>query len=95
MANNRIRNIGPVGMEWLRGIGIHSLEDLALVGSVQAYLQLKAARPGVSILALYAMEAALWNLHWNALPPELKDSLHEQVGYSPKKNKKIRLESPD
>ena len=58
-----------------------------MAGAVEAFKQLKARHSNVSILALYAMEAALWGLHWNKLPPELKDSLHEQVGYVPQARK--------
>ena len=80
----KIRNIGPVGMEWLASIGVAGLDDIAAEGSVNVYLRLKAAVPNVNILALYALEAALWDLHWNELPPELKQSLREQVGWKPK-----------
>lgn len=80
---DRIKNMGPKGMDWLRSVGIQAREDLERVGSVEAYRRLKESVPGVNILALYAMEAALWDLHWNELPPHIKTSLHEQVGYTP------------
>lgn len=79
----KIKNIGPKSMQWLKSIGIESREDLERMGSVEAYRRLRETIPGVTILALYAMEAALWDLHWNDLPPEIKSSLHEQVGYEP------------
>ncbi|MCG7211671.1 TfoX/Sxy family protein [Paenibacillus mucilaginosus] len=79
----RIKNMGPKGSQWLESIGIKTREDLERVGSVEAYKRLKESIPGVSILALYAMEAALWDLHWNALPEEIKASLQEQVGHTP------------
>lgn len=87
MDNNKIKNMGPKSMQWLKSIGIHSKGDLAEIGSVEAYNRLKAAIPGVSIVNLYALEAALWDLHWNDLPPEIKSSLHEQVGYKPSMRK--------
>jgi DNA transformation protein len=82
-AERKIKNIGPKGMQWLKSIGIESHEDLERMGSVEAYRKLKETIPGVNILMLYAMEAALWDLHWNDLPPEIKSSLHDQVGYVP------------
>ncbi|WP_426452795.1 TfoX/Sxy family protein [Paenibacillus sp. S-38] len=81
--SGRIKNMGPKGRQWLESKGIMTREDLERIGSVEAYKRLKASIPGVSILALYAMEAALWDLHWNALPEEIKASLQEQVGYTP------------
>lgn len=82
-----LKNIGKVSEYWLNSIGIRSADDLARVGSVEAYKRLKSMYPQVNILALYAMEAALWDLHWNDLPEHLKQSLHEQVGYEPKKRR--------
>lgn len=82
--SGKIRNIGPTGERWLAEIGIRTLDDLEKMGSVAAYLKLKESRTGVTILALYSLEAALWDLHWNDLPGEIKDKLHAEVGYVPK-----------
>lgn len=80
---SKIRNVGPVSDLWLSEIGIRTIDDLERIGSVEAYRLIREIRPGASIILLYALEAALWDLHWNDLPPELKDRLHEQVGYRP------------
>ncbi|HZG56244.1 TfoX/Sxy family protein [Paenibacillus sp.] len=80
----RIRNMGDVGARWLASVGITTLEELAAVGSVEAYWRIREKHDGVNIVALYAMEGALLDMHWNELPPEVKDALHEQVGYRPK-----------
>lgn len=79
-----IRNIGAVGERWLADIGVTTLRELAAMGSVEAYRRLKDKDPKVNIIALYALEGALLDMHWNELPPEAKESLHEEVGYRPK-----------
>lgn len=89
-AGGKIKNIGPKSQTWLRSIGIESYEDLAGKGSVQTYLTLKETIPEITIVMLYALEAALWDLHWNDLPPEIKSSLHEQVGYVPPRRRQRR-----
>lgn len=58
------------------------------MGSVEAYRQLKLIVPGLSIVMLYALEGALWDLHWNELPRHMKEELHQQAGYTPKKKHK-------
>ncbi|HZG79073.1 MAG TPA: TfoX/Sxy family protein [Paenibacillus sp.] len=79
-----IRNIGAVGRRWLEHIGVTTLRELAAIGSVEAYRRLKDMDPKVNIVALYALEGALLDMHWNELPPEVKEALHEAVGYRPK-----------
>jgi len=81
---DRIRNLGDVGARWLASVGITTLEELAAVGSVEAFRRIREKHAGANIIALYALEGALLDMHWNELPPEVKDALHEQVGYRPK-----------
>lgn len=70
-----LKNIGPVSMEWLRAVGITSREDLERIGSVEAYRQIKAHGFNGSLNLLYALEAALQNIHWTALSPQTKAKL--------------------
>lgn len=75
-----IKNMGPKSRVWLHEIGIDTLEDLEAVGAVEAYRRLKAARPTeVSLNALWGLQGALLNIHWNALPPDMKADLKAQV----------------
>jgi DNA transformation protein and related proteins len=77
---NRLKNLGPKSRVWLEAIGITSLEQIEQVGVVEVYLRLKAQFPQqVSLNMLYALQAALLNIHWNALPPEMKTELRAQV----------------
>ncbi len=70
-----MKNIGPVSLEWLRAVGITSHEDLARLGSVEAYRMVKAHGFNASLNLLYALEAALQDIHWTALSPQIKAKL--------------------
>ena len=71
-----IRNIGPKTRSWLHEVGIHTLADLEDLGAVEAYKRLKVAFPDkVSLNALYGLQGAILNIHWNALPPDMKAEL--------------------
>lgn len=72
----QLKNIGPKTEALLREIGIHGYEDLEREGSVEAYKKLKERYPdNINLNALYAMEAALWGIHWLELPLEVKQQL--------------------
>jgi len=75
-----IKNIGPKTSAWLHEIGIHTFEEIEALGAVEVYKRLKAAFPHkVSLNALYGLQAAILNIHWNALPPDVKEDLKAQV----------------
>lgn len=70
-----LKNIGPVSMEWLRAVGINSREDLEQIGSVEAYQRVRAHGFNGSLNLLYALEAALQDIHWTALSSQTKATL--------------------
>jgi DNA transformation protein and related proteins len=75
-----IKNIGPKTTAWLHEVGIHTLEEIEALGAVEVYKRLKAAFPHkVSLNALYGLQAAILNIHWNDLPPDMKADLRAQV----------------
>jgi DNA transformation protein len=75
-----LRNIGPKTSERLAAVGITDEEQLNALGSVEAYRRLKEAFPrDVSLVALYALEAALLDCHWNDLPPGVKERLQHEA----------------
>ena len=75
-----IKNMGPKSRVWLHEIGIDTLEDLEAIGAVEAYRQLKTSRPTeVTLNMLWGLQGALLNIHWNALPPDMKADLKAQV----------------
>jgi DNA transformation protein and related proteins len=81
-----MKNMGPKSTEWLSSVGIHSLDDVAAIGVVESYLRVKAAYPDkVSLNLLYGLQAALLDLPWNELPPDIKAELKRQVeSFDPK-----------
>ena len=79
----RLRNIGPTTSGWLADIGVSSLEELDALGSLEAYRRLKAAHPArVTIVALYALEAALLDIPWTNLPLDMRERLRQAANHA-------------
>ena len=74
---SKLKNLGKVSEQWLNELGIYSKEDLAAFGAVEAYRALKYRGCPVSLVFAYAVEGAILDLHWNALPAELKEQLKQ------------------
>jgi DNA transformation protein and related proteins len=71
-----VKNIGPVSAGWLAAVGIRTLQDLERVGPLDAWRRVDDRFPGrASVTLLYALEAALLDIPWNDLPPEVKRRL--------------------
>jgi DNA transformation protein and related proteins len=75
----RIRNIGPVSSRWLAAIDVHTIDDLREIGSVNAYRLLILRGYQVSLNLLWAMEAALGDVHWMEITPVDKDRLRAEL----------------
>jgi len=75
MTAPKMRNIGPKSAAWLRQVGLRSLDDLAAVGTVEAFMRVKRAgfKPGLNLL--YAIEGALLDCHWQEVPEERRHEL--------------------
>lgn len=56
--------LGPKSMDILAAAGIHGRADLEALGSVRAYLRVKAAGQNASLNLLWAMEGALTGQDW-------------------------------
>ena len=75
-----MRNMGPKSRQWLASIDVHTLDDVVSLGVIETYKRVKAAYPEkVSLNLLYALQAALLDLPWNELPPDIKRELKQQV----------------
>lgn len=75
-----MRNMGPKSRQWLASIDVHTLDDVVSLGVIETYKRVKAAYPEkVSLNLLYALQAALLDLRWNELPPDIKEELKQQV----------------
>lgn len=73
--SDELKNLGPVSREWLQAVGIHSRADLEMVGAIEAYRLVRLHGFNASLNLLYALEAALRDVHWTALPTEVKRQL--------------------
>jgi DNA transformation protein and related proteins len=75
-----LKNIGPKSREWLASIGIHTLEDVVALGVVETYKRVKTAYPEkVSLNLLWGLQAALLDILWNELPPDIKEQLRKET----------------
>jgi DNA transformation protein and related proteins len=75
MTAEKIKNIGPKSMAWLRQTGIRTQADLEAVGSLAAYVRIKRAGFKPSLNMLYAMEGAILGCHWQDIPAERRAEL--------------------
>lgn len=70
-----LRNIGPKSSAWLRQVGLHTREDLAAAGPVDAYMRVRRAGFRPSMNLLYALEGALQDCHWQEVPEARRQQL--------------------
>lgn len=75
----RLKNLGPVSIDWLVQCGITSRAELEDVGAVMAYKIVKHHVPQANLNLLYGIQAALMDIHWNALPQEVKARLKAEA----------------
>jgi DNA transformation protein len=70
-----LKNLGNTSVNWLHAIGIHTRDELAQIGPVQAYNRIRERGIKVSKVLLYALQAALLDVHWSELDADLKQKL--------------------
>ena len=75
MTAAKLRNIGPKSAAWLRQVGLRSREDLAAIGTVEAFMRVKRAGFKPSLNLLYAIEGALCDCHWQEIPDARRNEL--------------------
>ncbi len=77
---SRLKGIGPKSRFWLQEIGLDTVEAIEALGAVEVYKRLKLAFPNeVSLNMLYGLHAALLNIHWKAVTPEMKAELQRAL----------------
>ena len=75
MSGEKIKNIGPKSMAWLRQTGVRTQADLEEVGSLAAFVRVKRAGFKPSLNLLYALEGAILGCHWQSLPEARRSEL--------------------
>ncbi|MCB9914651.1 MAG: TfoX/Sxy family DNA transformation protein [Planctomycetes bacterium] len=73
----KLKNLGPKSVAWLAEVGLRTRADLERAGSLGAYRAVRARRGEASLNLLYALEAALLDVHWTDLPAPLKERLRD------------------
>jgi DNA transformation protein len=68
-------NIGKTLAERLEQADIHSYDDLAAIGSIEAVLRIKEANLDACYNMLYALEGAIQGVRWHAIPKEERAQL--------------------
>lgn len=68
-------NLGPKSQQILAQAGIHTLVQLRQLGAVASYARCKRTGAKVSLNLLWALEAALTGLSWQAVAREHRASL--------------------
>ncbi len=74
-----LKSLGPKSEQWLNAIGVYTLQDLKEMGAVDCCKILKAQGYPASLNLAYAIEGALRDIHWNALPDDVKRALKESI----------------
>lgn len=75
----RLRNLGPASSRWLRDVGIVTEAQLRAIGAVGAFRLVAMAGHRPSLNLAYAIEGALRDLHWTALPEGVRRSIAEEI----------------
>lgn len=83
-----LRNLGPKSAAALARVGLKERTDLERIGGVGAYQLLREKRIPVSKNMAYAIEAALMDIDWRALPPEFKLDINRRIAAYEAKRKK-------
>lgn len=74
-------NLGPVMEDRLAAVGVTTAEDLARLGAAECWRRLRFAHgKAVTLVALYAMDAAIDGVDWRALSADRKAALRAEAG---------------
>jgi len=70
-------NIGENNEEQLNMVGIHTYDDLAGIGSCEAWLRIKAIDSSACLNRLMALEGAIQKIRWHDLSDSDKNKLKD------------------
>lgn len=74
-STQKMRNIGPKSAAWLRQVGLRTLEEIAAIGTVEAFMKVRRAGFKPSLNLLYALEGAVLGCHWQEVPDARRTEL--------------------
>ncbi|MBI6925797.1 TfoX/Sxy family protein [Pseudomonas putida] len=87
-----LKNLGKTSVQWLKAAGVRTPSDLRRLGAVQAYLAVKARGFGATKVLLFALEGALLDVAWRALPHARKAALLEQLESTNRREAKNKVQ---
>ena len=70
-------NIGKELSQLLTQVGIHTPEELKIIGAEQAFLRINALDNTSCFSKLCALEGAVEGIRWHYLPSETKEKLRD------------------
>lgn len=78
----KLRNIGAKSAAKLADVGVTSAAQLQELGAVEVFRRLQTQRD-VNIAMLWALQGALLDLPWYALPADIKAGLLDELSSQP------------
>ena len=72
-----LRNIGTEIEKKLITAGITTAKELKEIGSIEAYIRVKAYYPNICLVHLYVLEGAIIDEDYNRLPEDVKRNLKD------------------
>lgn len=78
----KLRNIGAKSAAKLSDVGVTTVAQLEELGAVEVFRRLRTQRD-VNVAMLWALQGALLDLPWYALPPEIKRALLDDLAEQP------------
>lgn len=80
MSLSNLPNLGKASQQWLKEIGITTVEELRASGVIDTYIRLKLRYPDkITLNMLYGLYGAIHELDWRDIPPEVKAELRAEV----------------
>jgi DNA transformation protein len=74
-----LRNVGPKSSQWLRDVGIFTIDDLRKLGPVAVWHLVREPQEGVTINLLFALAAGLKGQDWRQLPNAVRQKLQSEA----------------
>ncbi len=72
---SELKNLGKACETWLNDVGVFTQQQLRELGPVQAWVLVRASGRPATMNFVYAVQAALMDIHWTNLPQDIKDEL--------------------
>jgi DNA transformation protein and related proteins len=79
MTLKNMKNLGAKSAALLHQAGVTTPQQLSALGAVEVFCMVRQIDPNATIVLLYALQGALLDIHWNALPEAMKQDLRRRA----------------